>query len=314
MYARTISLLFVTLILSSFLLARFAQQSPVPRQSDASADALKKEFPLVVQVISSDSNEPLKISEADLLEDAKMGMAPPVMVFVKATINGQFHWFLSCQRENPIGEANPCSVLLPGAYPARWVHNGELLQLLVKDDKDQLQWRFFDVQPLPFSPPSPDNDALRTPRYQFQISDPRGRRAEDYPLLLHVYGAVSLRLPGRVLPGRTNCTAISYGAYGTNISCTNSGAIQLYQGRVYLKASIDGRGCANVYCDSKWRGSKCAALGPGFFLGRWKNARKRQVVVLVSIGGRPEEITFNAEDAEPSPLLSKPAPVRPPTP
>jgi len=311
MYSRSISLLFVTLILSSFPLAGFAQQSPVPRQSDASDDALKREFPLVVQVINSSLDEPVKMSAGEFLEAVKMGMAPLVFVFVRATINGQFHWFLSCKRENPIGEANPCSVLLPGAYPARWVHNGEVLQLLVRDDKNQLQWRFFDVQPVPSSPPSPDNDALRTPRYQFQISDPRGRRAEDYPLLLHVYGAVSLRLPGGVLPGRTNCTAISYGAYGTNVNCTNSGAIQLYQGRVYLEASIDGRNTWTLHCDSKWRGSKCAALGPGFFLGRWKNARKQQVVVLVSIRDRSDEITF---DAEALPDLPKPAPVRPPTP
>ena len=311
MYVRSMSLLFVTLILSSFPLAGFAQQSPVPRQSDASDDALKKEFPLVVQVINSSSDEPVKMSKGQFLEDSKMGMVPPFFVFVQATINGQSHWFLSCQRENPIREVNPCSVLLPGAYPARWVHNGELLQLLVRDDKNQLQWRFFDVQSVPSSPPSPDNDVLRTPHYQFQFSDPRGRRAEDYPLLLHVYGAVSLRLPGGVLPGRTNCTAISYGAYGTNINCTNSGAVQLYQGHVRLEASIDGRNNWSLHCDSKWRGSKCAALGPGFFLGRWKNARKRQVVVLVSIRGQLEGITF---DAEALPDLSKPAPVRPPTP
>lgn len=99
------------------------------------------DFPLTLTidkttVVNFAEKHPGAIFQAD-----QMGMAPPIYVIVFGSINGKKHWHLSCHRENSHGESNPCTDLAPGNYPGRWVHNRELLQLVVKD-KDGPGWRF----------------------------------------------------------------------------------------------------------------------------------------------------------------------------
>jgi len=214
-----------------------------------------------------------------------------------------------CRRENVRNETNPCTPLAAGKYPARWVHNGELLQLLVKDDAGKFDWRFFDVSSKRQSPPPPDDRLLQTVHYQFVLTPPNGRGPEDYPMLLHVYGAVRLRFPVATLPSHTRCTFSSYSPYMTEMNCVNSGGMEIYKGHVDLDSALDGSWGWTISCDAKWRWSKCAALGPGFYAARWKDRDKRQLVVLAQIGEKSEEITF---DAKKLPDFSEPPTAHPP--
>jgi len=273
----------------------WATEQDSQKQSHTSEETLKAEFPLVVEVSESQYHNPFENDIANLAKGEEMGASPPILVALTSTINGESHWVLICRRENVKNETNPCTPLAAGKYPARWVHNGELLQLLVKDDQGRFDWRFFDVSSKRQDPPPPDDRLMQTPRYQFVVTAPNGKHAEDYPMLLHVYGAVRLRFPVASLPDHTRCTFSSYGPYTTQINCVNSGGTEIYKGHVDLDSALDGSWGWTVSCDAKWRWSKCAALGPGFYAARWKDGDRRQLVVLAEVGDKPEEITFDAK-------------------
>jgi hypothetical protein len=179
-------------------------------QLGSSDAALQAEFPLVVEVSKSQYDNPFENNMATLAKAEAMGSAPPVLVVLTATINGESHWVVMCRRENVSYEINPCTPLAAGKYPARLVHNGELLQLLVKDDQGKVDWRFFDLTPKRRDPPASDDRVLQASRSQFLLTPPDGKRAADYPMLLHVYGAVRLRFPVGNLPEHTRCTFSSY--------------------------------------------------------------------------------------------------------
>jgi hypothetical protein len=201
--------------------------------------------------------------------------------------------------------------LEPGSYPGRWVHNGELLQILVKTNANQLESRFFDVLPDPRDPPDRNDEILREPKYQFQISVPKGKRLEDYPLLVHVYGATKLELPAGTFPGYVHCSTISYGSYGpVNTNCSVSGGGERHVGYASLEATINGSSWL-VSCLRHNRWSQCGALGPGFYLARWEHEEKHRIAVLVSVDGRPGEIMFDAQEMR-LPHQSEESPVRPP--
>jgi hypothetical protein len=157
-------------------------------------NTLQAEFPLVVEVTKSQHDNPFENDVAMLAKGEDMGLAPPILVILTSTINEESHWRLICRRENIKNQTNPCTPLAAGKYPARWVHNAELLQLLVKDERGKFDWRFFDVSTNRQNPPPADDRVLQTVRYQFVINPPNGRRAEEYPMLLHVFGAVRLQL------------------------------------------------------------------------------------------------------------------------
>jgi hypothetical protein len=87
------------------------------------------------------------------------------------------------------------------------------------------------------------------------------------------------------------------------MDCVNAGGIEIYKGHVDLDCALDGSWGWTISCDAKWRWSRCAALGPGFYAARWKDGDKRQLVVLAHVGDKPEEVTF---DAKKLPDLSEP--------
>jgi tetratricopeptide (TPR) repeat protein len=271
-------------------------------------DTLKPDFPLTLTI---DSALILNFAEKNpeaLFQADQMGMPPPIHVIVYASLNGENHWRFTCHRENSHGERNPCTNLAPGGYPARWVHNRELLQILVKEG-DAFGWRFLDVEPAPESPASPQDNVLRSETYQFKIRKPKDNSATDYPLLIHVYGAAKFRLPSGSLPARTHCSATSYTSYRTDVDCTNSGAVQLYKGFVTVEAAIDGNSEWWISCDAKWRWSKCSVLGPGFYPARWKDGPGSRLVVLAVENDEPHEVTFEAKQM---PDLREPPTAQPP--
>jgi hypothetical protein len=243
-----------------------------------------------------------------LFQADQMGMAPPIHLIVYASLNGENHWRFTCHRENSHGERNPCTNLAPGSYPARWVHNRELLQILVKEG-DVFGWRFLDVEPAPESPASPQDNVLRSDTYQLNVRKPKDNSATEYPLLIHVYGAAKFRLPSGSLPARTHCSATSYTSYRTDVDCTNSGAVQLYKGFVTVEAAIDGNSEWWISCDAKWRWSKCSVLGPGFYPARWKDGPGSRLVVLAVENDEPHEVTFEAKQM---PNLREPPTAQPP--
>lgn len=308
------------LLLSTLSLSAAGQlpkeAAPVTQQvsqktADDPNEVLRTEFPLLVEVSKSQYDNPFGDDPATLAKAEEDGLAPPLLVVLTSTINGESHWTLICRRENVRNETNSCTPLAAGKYPARWIHNGELLQLLVKNDEGKFDGRFFDVSPKRQDPPPPDDKLLQTTHYQLVITALSGKRAEDYPMLLHVYGAVRLRLPVGSLPSHARCTLISDSPFAAQIDCVNSGGIEIYKGHVDLDSALDGSWGWTISCDAKWRWSKCAALGPGFYAAHWRNSDRTQLVVLADVSGKPEEITF---DAKKLPDLSEPPTARPPTP
>src|SRR5262249_5308421 len=148
------------------------------RVQTAGADAaVITEFPLVVEVSKSQYYNPFENDMATLAKGEDMGLALPILVVLTATINGESHWVVKCSRENVRNETNPCTPLAAGKYPARLVHNGELLQLLVKDDQGKFDWRFFDVSQKRQDPPPIDDKVFQTTRYQFVVTPPNGKHA-----------------------------------------------------------------------------------------------------------------------------------------
>jgi hypothetical protein len=274
-------------------------------------EALRGEFPLLVEVSKSQYDNPFGDDSATLAKAEEDGLAPPLLVVLTSTINGESHWTLICRRENVRNETNSCTPLAAGKYPARWIHNGELLQLLVKNDQGKFDWRFFDVSPKRQDPPPPGDKLLQTAHYQIVVTAPNGKRAEDYPMLLHVYGAVRLRLPVGIHPSHARCPFSSYRPYTTEMDCVNSGGIEISKGHVDLDSALDGSWGWSISCDAKWRWSKCAALGPGFYAARWRSSDKQQLVVSADVGGKPEEITFDAKKLQ---GLSEPPAARPSVP
>jgi len=167
--------------------------------SFASDQKAWKDFPLTLEV-SESKVEDLSGNVAQKIKSEQLGLAPDIFVRLTATINGKSHWWIKCRRENPSMEANPCTELEAGKYPARWVHNGELLQVAVSNEHGEILSLFFDIIPKQKDPPNPDDPIFRFPRYDFPFPVPENRRLQDYPMLVHVYGAVSLRLPAGLSP------------------------------------------------------------------------------------------------------------------
>jgi len=289
--------------------AAFAQQP-------STLEALRKDFPLTLNVTSSEVVDLAKDMPNEALKAARMGATVPFFVAVRSTINGEVHWWIHCRRENLLRETIPCVPLAAGRYPARWVHNGEFLEVLAADDNGQLQGRFYDVAVNPSDLPGPDDEAIRAPRYQFQFPVPKGKHLEDYPLLLHVYGATQLALPAGTRPVYTHCGTISYGPYGpTHINCSSSGGGELYVGYVMFEATLDGSLEWNISCSARFRWQRCPLLGPGFYAARWKDQKRRKLAVLVSGDGKTKEVSLDAKSTPYTPpTLEPPHEARPPEP
>ncbi len=275
-------------MMTTFLVLAWAALAPVQALHEAQAPQqqpegkAKEAFPLTVRIAGS------KVFRSPS-EDSS---SAPGLVYVGlyAAINGDSHWDISCQQEEGPLPTLPCTPLEPGNYPARWMHNGELLQLVVEGADGHLHLRFFDVEPRRSAPPSPQDKALAFPPSQLNwtVPMPKGRRLADYPLLLHIYATRSYGYTKFTLPGRTSCAATGSEnvAY---VTCTDYPPLNVRGAVIGFFATLDGEQ-AEISCSQGLWGN-CTVLPPGIYLARWKNS-KRQQVQLVVPHKKPWEMTL----------------------
>jgi hypothetical protein len=248
------------------------------------------QFPITLQVEKSDVDNS-GISQQQLLQASVMGMAPPVFGFFAGTLNGERHWHFGCMAENTQYEQNPCADMPIGTHRARWVHNRELLEVFAYDSNGAVTLRYLDVTIDPKNPPPPDDPVQNLPASPgfFSITE------KPYPLLIHVYGAVSLSLPVGELPARTNCQITAIGSTQANVDCRQYPPIPINRGTVEVQASVNGR-LKSLSCEAKWHWSKCSVLMPGFYEAHWKDNSESKIVLLGQRNGKLEEVGFELRD------------------
>lgn len=262
------------------------------RQGSSTASTQTDLFPLHITIESSFEEKFPEIASS-VTEGNAIGMAPPSFVVFRGTINGENHWVLSCRRENPLLERNPCTDLPHGDYRGRWVHGHDLLQVVGSAPEARIM-RFLDVSKNIKSPPTPDATAFRSPIYDFTVNFPKGKTTQDYPILVHVYGGVTLSLPVGQIPARSSCSMTTWSAYQTNIDCVSYPSVEIDRGYVTLSASIGSDSYRSLNCEAKWKWSRCSAIAPGFYFARMD--KKNRLMVLTDDGGQPKEVGFSVQE------------------
>ena len=273
--------------------------NPLMFAQDATENAaLEKEFPIILEIekssiVNVEADHPDRLAQA-----SSMGMAPPIFgVFTGALSRfgvppeRERHWKFGCWSENARYGLNPCVDMPIGLHRAHWVHNRELLEVFAYDSAGNVTLRYLDVAIDPKDPPPPDDPIENLPTFPgfFAIDQAK----QDYPLLVHVYGAVSLSFQSGEFPAQTNCDITAPFPNRVNVHCTQYPPIPIYQGTVQVEVSIDGHmPHSNLSCDAKWRWSKCAVIRPGFYAARWKDSGHSQVVLLGERDGKQEETGF----------------------
>ena len=275
------------------------QGNPAARQNLSTLESaladLARMFPISLEIESSMIVNPISDTQS-LLQASEMGMAPPTFGIFKGTLNGERHWQLGCRAENEKLQQNPCADLLAGSYRGRWVHNRELLEVVVHSDKENsaslMELRYLDITPDPKNPPPPNDpvENLPTSEGSYHIEQAK----QNYPVLVHVYGAVALSFQVGELPARTNCNIATFSPYQTNVNCVQSPPIPINRGTVSAEASIDGE-LQGLSCDAKWRWTQCSVLEPGFYEARWKDDKHSQLIILCLKDGRPKEIGYKVD-------------------
>lgn len=255
---------------------------------DANTELAIKEFPITFQVEKS-SIDTLVTDQQKLLQASAIGMAPPTFGAFFGTLNGERHWHFSCKAENTRYERNPCTDMPIGAHRARWLHNRELLQVAAYAADGSVSLRYIDVRIDAKNPPPPDDPVQNLPAFQPASGMPQTK--DSYPLLVHVYGAVSMSFQVGELPARTNCNIITFSSIQTNVNCTTFPPIPINRGTVDVEAAMDNHPL-RMSCDAKWRWSKCSVVSPGFYLARWKDARQSGIILFGTRNDKPEEIGF----------------------
>jgi hypothetical protein len=268
-------------------------------QADNETISIEKQFPLILEIESSAIlniaiNQPLELAQWD-----SMGAGPPIFGSFKGALSRQDstvpererHWNFECWAENPEYEQNPCADMPVGLHRARWVHNKELLEVLAYDSKGAMSLRYIDVKIDPKNPPPPDDPIESLPPFAGLFSASEQTR-QDYPVLVHVYGAVGLRLPAGQIPARTRCRIASSFVNQTDVNCTQFPPIELTRGYVTLDASIDGERVNTMSCSAKWRWSKCSVIGPGLYEARWADSSHSRVFLLGKHDGKKMEMGF----------------------
>lgn len=258
-------------------------------------EAVLRQFPITLQIEQSNINKP-GIDQQKLLQASVMGMAPPTFGVFRGSLNGESHWQFSCKAENTRLERIPCIDMPIGAHRARWVHNRELLEVFAYDSSGTVTLRYLDVTIDPTNPPPADDPVQSLPASPGFFTMDRTKQA--YPVLVHVYGAVALSFQVGELPARTNCDISSAFFNRVNVNCTQYPPIPINQGTVEVEASIDGHLVDGMSCDAKWRWSKCAVMGPGFYEARWKDGRHSQIILLGERNSKPEETGFEVRVAQ----------------
>jgi hypothetical protein len=255
----------------------------------AVAQSASSTFPLTLNIERSAVTD---FSGGDVAAAAQAdhnGMASPVSIMFFGNLNGENHWVFDCQKENSHGESNQCTDLARGAYPARWMHNKELLQIVL----DGKEVRFLNVSPNPNNPPADNDPVALSSAAEFSFVKPKSQENTDYPLLVHVYGASRLRFQSGELPARMDCSVTTLSSYRTNVRCTASDPLPLYEGYVDVDATIDGNTRSFLYCEAKWRWSKCSVVGPGLYPARWKDNKHAQIMLLGTYKDEPFEIGYS---------------------
>lgn len=259
---------------------------------DAATESVLKEFPITFQVEKSHVDT-LETDQQRESQAGAIGMAPSIFGFFVGTLNGERHWHFGCQAENTRYERNPCTDMPIGAHRARWMHNRELLQVAAYAADGSVSLRYVDVRIDAKNPPPADDPVQNLPAFQPASAMPQAKNS--YPLLVHVYGAVSLSFQVGELPARTNCNIITFSSIQTNVSCTTFPPIPINRGTVLLEAAMDNHP-VEMSCDAKWRWSKCSVVSPGFYLARWKDARQSEIILFGTRNDKPEEIGFKIGD------------------
>jgi hypothetical protein len=212
-------------------------------------------------------------------------------IIYTASLNGEHHWFFSCSLEYRRLEVTPCTTLPPGRYPALWVHNREVLWILMNGEKGY-EARYLDAEINPKNPPAPDDPVQNSGAYQLQPVKPKDKQNVGYPLLIHVYGGTRLRLPDGELPGSTDCSVTSTSVDTAHIHCADSAPIQITRDFVDLDATIDGQHNGDLWCSARWKWSKCSTLPPGFYPARWKDGKQTDLLLLAPKDGGSYEVGF----------------------
>lgn len=230
------------------------------------------------------------ISPQQQVQAATFGVALPGFVMFRGTINGENHWVLSCRREVMGQESVPCTLIPTGVYRGRWIHDHFLLQI-VGGPPDALLTRFLTVASNPKDPAPPDDPLTHDAVFNFSVKFPGNKSYSDYPLLVHVYGSVSLELPVGQLPAQSSCNAYS-GTYQTTVNCTASPPIEIRRGYVTVDFSSGRINYGSMTCEAKWRWSHCSGLAPGFYFAR---VDKNRIIMLTHDSkGDPHEVGFEA--------------------
>jgi len=260
--------------------------------SQSNTQSAQDFFPLHITIESSTVLNPS--SDAALTAEAdSMGAAPLGLILFSGEINGENHWVLSCRKENPLQESNLCTDLPHTEYRGRWVHGFDILQI-VGGGPDAPIMRFLDVSKNEKSPPKQGDAALRSPIYDFAVNFPKGKTAQDFPMLVHVYGGVTLNLPVGQIPARSSCSMTTWTAYQTNINCVSYPSVEIDRGYVTLTVSIGDDQYESLNCEAKWRWSRCSAIAPGFYYARM--GKKNRLMVLTDDDGQPKEVGFSFQE------------------
>jgi len=146
------------------------------------------------------------------------------------------------------------------------------------------------VSPNPKSPPPTDDPVYNFSAFDFIVQYPKGKTAQDYPVLVHVYGGVTLDFPVGQVPAKTQCTTTTWSKYQTNTNCVSYPPVEIDRGHVTLDVSMERMDFGSLDCDAKWKWSRCAVIRPGSYFARVDKGDR--LIVLTNDGEKTKEIGF----------------------
>jgi hypothetical protein len=275
----------------------FAQEVEEKAKLEAISE---REFPIILEIEKSQITNIAAGNPQMLAKSIAWGEAPPIFGVFGGTLNRfnmppdhERHWKFGCWAENTRYGQNPCVDMPIGLHRARWVHNRELLEVFAYDSDGNPTLRYLDVTIDPKNPPPTDDPIQNLPTFHGLFETIQTK--QPHPLLVHVYGSVSLSFPAGEIPARTNCniSAPVFAQNQINVNCTQYPPIPISQGEVQVEATIDGQmPHVNLTCDAKWRWSGCAVIEPGFYEARWEDDGHSRIVLAGQRDGKPKETGF----------------------
>ncbi len=155
--------------------------------------------------------------------------------------------------------------LAKGRVLGRWIHDGNMIQVIWGPPEAPIT-RFLNVSPNQKNPPLPSDPVYSFSAFDFTVQYPKGKTAQDYPVLVHVYGGVTLDFPAGQIPAKTQCTTTTWSSYQTNTNCVSYPPVEINRGHVTLEISTERLSFGSLECDAKWKWSRCSVIRPGFIL------------------------------------------------